>query len=312
MAARIGTKPAPPASSRVPSLTPETTPQQRALIRDVFITEFGGAYTDAVDVRTPELFRALTTRRLDDPDPGPDTDPDIKGKDKDGHGPLHAEVLKNTIDLLQRFSLCAPVFPRLGAGGNANANTATTIPENMKNNAHALFWRATFCRYFCADIPGLADHHGAHGSSRKVWCDVRRLVVALRMIWDNDPSGGREVPNSARLFAAVAATMTCDGGGGGAYEDEARPLPRARRRGAVASLLWELMGTAARGLREEARLWDMRTWAVEVTARVGLWRKKEMGAGGKGLVLREPVFVNTGVYPRDVLPEYSEGEYFLS
>lgn len=259
------TRPTSPASSG--DTPPQTTLQERTLIREVFATEFGGAYIEAVDVKTPELFNALTTKRLD-----------ATADDDNGSGSgvsLHSEVLKNTTDLLQRFRLAAPTFPCLGAAA----------PENMKTNAHALFWRATFCRYFCGDM-------GAMDGPR-VWVDVRRLVVALGMVWENDPGGGREVPARARLMAAALYG--------------ARP---ARHRSRENALLWELMGLASAGLREEARHRDMGTWSVEVTARVGLWRR--LFEGRKDSILRAPIGEDTGAYPKDVLPEYSEGEYFSS
>lgn len=257
-----------------------TTVEERALIREIFATEFGGACTEDVEVRTPELFRALTIRRLGD-------------LDRHDDGSLHSEVLKNTINLLQRFHLCAPVFPRLGVGGggrktetNKTTNIDLIIPENMKTNAHALFWRATFCRYFCADLDGL--------NAGKVWYDVRRFVMALGKIWGNDPEGGREVSGRARLTAAAM------------YGCWARP---ARQRGRKNALLWRLMGLASADLREEAWHQNMETWAVEVTARVGLWRR--LVSDGGDSILRAPVCDGDGTraYPEYVLPEYSEGEY---
>ncbi|ROW02021.1 hypothetical protein VPNG_07636 [Cytospora leucostoma] len=150
----------------------ETTIEQRIKVRNVFAVEYGGAYNEAIQVKTLELLNALLTKRLDDVDPEDD-------------GSVHSEVLKNTIDLLQRFHLCAPTFPELG----------NAVPDNMKMNVHALFWKATFCKLFCDDIENM--------DAGKVWCDVRRFVLALKRIWDNDPEGGREVPARARLIAAA-------------------------------------------------------------------------------------------------------------
>ncbi|KUI57537.1 hypothetical protein VP1G_04854 [Cytospora mali] len=249
-----GTKSASPASTG--DLHPETTTPERALIRDVFATEFGGAYTQAVDIKTPQLFQALTTKRLDDPDDKdspscPSSSSSSSSSSSFPSSPLHTEVLKNTIDLLQRFHLCAPVFP----------SPDPAAPDNMKRNVEAMFWRATFCRYFCDDIAGMDEG--------KVWSDVRRLMAAAM------------------------------------YE----PRP-ARQRGRIASLLWELMGLAAAGLKEEGRLRDMETWAVEVTARVGLWKK--LFDEDKGSILRFPVNEDTQACPKDVLPEYNDGESFDS
>ncbi|ROV96592.1 hypothetical protein VMCG_07749 [Cytospora schulzeri] len=268
-----------PTSSGCPA-PPETTTQERIMIREIFAAEFGGAYIEAINVKTPVLFSALTTKRLDDPIPentGDDND------DDNGH-PFRSEVLKNTTDLLQRFHLAAPTFPHLGGTGEGpgSNDAAVPVPENMKTNVHALFWRATFCRYFCDDIEGLAE-------DGKVWSDVRRFVVALKMIWENDPEGGREVPARARLIAVA-----------GMY---GKPRP-ARRRGRVNALLWELMGRASAGLKEGVRHRDMETWCVEVTARVGLWRK--LFRECRDLILRVPISEDTRAYPKDVLPEYSE------
>lgn len=179
-----------PASSGPAAL--ETTNEQRTKIRDVFAIEFGGAYNEAIQIKTPELLNALMTKRLDDVDPEDD-------------GSAHSEVLKNTIDLLQRFRLCAPTFPELGGA----------VPDNMKMNVHALFWKVTFCKLFCDDLEDM--------DAGKVWCDVRRFVLALKRIWDNDPEGGREVPARARLFAAA----------------KYQPRP-AKERSRKNTLLWQL------------------------------------------------------------------------
>ncbi|KAK7729997.1 hypothetical protein SLS53_009112 [Cytospora paraplurivora] len=267
-------KSAPSASSGTAAL--ETTIEQRIKVRNVFAVEFGGAYTEAVQVRTPELFNALVTKRFDDLHPGDD-------------GSVHSEVLKNTIDLLQRFHLCAPTFPELG----------DAVPDNMKMNVHALFWKATFCKLFCDDIENM--------DAGKVWCDVRRFVLALKRIWDNDPDGGREVPARARLIAAAA------------YQH--RP---AKTRSRKNTLLWQLspetcsipnpsqattdslrliLGMASVGLKEGTRHQNMETWAAETTARISTWKK--LFKDDKDAILRSPIKEETRVYPKDVLPDYS-------
>lgn len=256
-----------PASSG--DATPETTDQERTLIREVFATEFGGTCINAVDVRSPELFNALTTRRLDN--------------DHDDNGSLHSRILKNSIDLLQRVQLAAPVFPVIRAEGAS----AAAVPENLGNNIHLLFWRATFLRYFCDDIEGM--------DCSKVWLDVRRFVMALKLIWEKHPGGGCPVP--ARTMLMAVSMM------GGAR----RP---ARQRSRENALLWELMGMTSAALKEEARHREMETWSVEVTARAGLWRK--LFKDRNRSTLCAPISEDTGAYPKDVLPEYSEGELLLS
>lgn len=247
---------------------PETSKEQRALIRNFFAAEFGGVYINAIEIKTSQLFKALTTKRIDDL--GAEDD-----DDDDDDGSLHSEVLKNTTDLLQRFHLCAPAFPGLGG--------AAVVPENMKKNVQALFWSAVFCKYFCDDMEGF--------TAGKVWYDVRRFVVALGRIWENDLDGGREVPARARLIAAAM------------YEP--RPAKKRSRRNA---LLWELMGMASVGLMEDSRLQNMEAWAAEATARVFLWKK--LAKDDKVSVLRSPIIEDTRAYPKDVLPDYNEGECF--
>ena len=255
-----------PAPSREDAAADETLAEQRTLIRDVFAAEFGGAYIDAVNVKTPELFNALTARELGDLDAEDDGSP-------------HSEVLKNTIGLLQRFHLCALTFPELGGGRGR-------VPDKMRTNVHALFWKTTFCEKFCGGGGGMEGLDAG-----KVWCDVRRFVVALKMIWDNDPDGGRPVPARARLAAAALY-----------------PPQPPRKRGRKNALLWQLMGVASVGLREDVRHRDMTTWAAETTARIGLWRR--LFNADRDSILRGPINEDTRAYPKDVLPEYSEGESF--
>lgn len=63
---------------------------------------------------------------------------------------------------------------------------------------------------------------------------------------------------------------------------------------------------ASDGLRDGTRHQNMETWAVETTVRVGLWKK--LSKDDKDAMLRSLINDYTGIYPKDVLPDYNMGE----
>lgn len=236
-----------------------TTPEQQANIRLVFQSEFGLAHVQYITVESTVLYNALTTKRHADLDAQDDGSP-------------HSEVLKNTIDLLQRLHRCAPLYLKMGAG-------------HIKRNSN-FFAKEVFCRTFCGDIDGFDNK-----ANPRAWIDVFHFFKAMKTLWDGSLLGGLKV--SARHVAAASY-------------DAREELAKAEARSRKGAVLWELMGLASKDIdRYGSTRFD--TWCVEAAVRVGMWRKvlKE----DKASLFRLPVQADWGNHSDDVLPERNNGRY---
>lgn len=243
-----------------------TTPEQQAQIRLVFQSELGTAHAQLIKVESTVLYNALTTKRH----------PDLDAEDD---GTLHSEVLKNAIDLLQRFHRCAPLYLKMGAAAGAG--------HRQRNNN--FFAKDIFCRTFCSDIEGFDNR-----DNPRAWIDVFHFFQAVKKVWDGSLLGGLKV--SARDMVAAGFDA----------RDEVAKAGTRSRKGAV---LWELMGLTSKAVDRYGNT-EPETWCIEAAVRIGMWRKrlKEDGAS----LFRLPVVDDWGNHSDDVLPESNEGEHVPS
>lgn len=240
----------------------ETTPKRRDQIRLVFQEEFRVPVNQKINVETTILYNALSTKRH----------ADIDNQDD---GSFHSEVLKNSIDLLQRFYRCAPLYLKVDSG------------HRQRNNN--FFAKDIFCRTFCPDIDGFDNK-----DNPRAWLDVFHFFNAIKEIWDKSSFGGREVSEKERI-AAMCYT----------HGDITRKGPTSSRKGA---LLWELMGLASKAVDKEGTKIS-ETWCVEAAVRIGLWQKTLKQ--DKDSLFRLPVDDDWGNHSDDVLPERDEGNINL-
>lgn len=236
-----------------------TTPEQQAKIRLVFQTELGIPQTQLINVRSIVLYNALSNKRHADIDAEDD-------------GSFHSEVLKNAIDLLQRFHRFAPLYLNMEAGYNMRVGN--------------FFAKEVFCRTFCSDIEGFDNK-----DNPRTWIDVFHFFSAMKKIWDGSLMGGLKV--SGRDVAAV----------GFHARDEVAKSETRTRKGAV---LWALMGLASKDIEKHGST-EYETWCVEAAVRVGMWRKKLRE--DKDSLFWLPVEDDRGSHSDDVLPERDDGEY---
>lgn len=257
------------ATARPPEATPVnehasphgTTPEQQARIRLVFQSELGTPQAQLIKVESAVLFDALSTRRHAD-------------LDAEDDGTLRSEVLKNAIDLLQRFHSCAPLYPKMAAG--------------RRQRVANFFAKEVFCRTFCADIEGFDNR-----DNPRAWIDVFHFFQAMKKIWDGSLLGGLRV--SGRNVAAVGFDA----------RDEVAKSETRTRKGAV---LWALMGLVSKDI-EEHGMTEHETWCVEAAVRVGMWRKRLKFKKGRDSLFRLPVVDDWDNYSDDVLPERDDGEH---
>lgn len=236
-----------------------TTTEQQAKIRLVFQTELGIPQTQLINVESIVLYNALSNKRHADIDAEDD-------------GSFHSEVLKNAIDLLQRFHRFAPLYLDMEA-------------RHTKRAAN-FFAKDVFCRTFCSDIEGFDNK-----DNPRAWIDVFHFFAAMKKIWDGSLMGGLKV--SGRDVAAV----------GFHARDEIAKSETRTRKGAV---LWALMGLASKDIEKHGST-EYETWCVEAAVRVGMWRKKLRE--DKDSLFWLPVEDDRGSYSDDVLPERDDGEY---
>ncbi|KAJ0108482.1 hypothetical protein J7T55_002086 [Diaporthe amygdali] len=239
------------------ALPHETTPKQRDQIRLVFQEEFRVPVDQKINVETTILYNALSTKRHADID------------DQDD-GSFHSEVLKNSIDLLQRFYRCAPLYLKVDSG------------HRQRNNN--FFAKDIFCRTFCPDIDGFDNK-----DNPRAWLDVFHFFHAMKEIWDRSLFGGREVSEKERI-AAMCYT----------HGDVTRKGPTSSRKGA---LLWELMGLTSKAVDKEGTKIS-ETWCVEAAVRIGLWQKRLKE--DKDSLFRLPIDDDWGNHTDDLLPERDE------
>lgn len=206
--------------------TQATTPEQQANIRLVFQSELGIAQAQLIKVESTVLYNALSTKRHADIDAEDD-------------GSLHSEVLKNAIDLLQRFHRCAPLYLKMAAG------------HRQRNNN--FFAKDIFCRTFCSDIKGFDNK-----DNPRAWIDVFHFFQAMKKIWDGSLLGGLRMSNRDVVAAGFEA------------RDEVAKAETRSRKGVV---LWELMGLASKAIDRNGNT-KPRTWCVEAAVRLGMWRKR--------------------------------------
>lgn len=234
-----------------------TTPEQQASIRLVFQSELGVANSHLIKVECAVLYNALSTKRHADLDAQDD-------------GSLHSEVLKNTIDLLQRFHRCAPLYLKTATG---------LMPRNSN-----FFAKEVFCRTFCSDIEGF-DNKG----NPRAWIDVFHFFQAMKGIWDGSLLGGLQV--SARHVVAAGF-------------DARHEFSKAETRSRKGAVLWELMGMASRAIDRYGST-RPETWCAEAAVRVGMWRR--LLKGDSQSLFRLPVEDDGwGSPPHDVLPEHDD------
>ncbi|KAK7714128.1 hypothetical protein SLS64_004225 [Diaporthe eres] len=230
-----------------------TTPEQQAKIRLVLQTELGIPQTQLINVRSIVLYNALSNKRHADIDAEDD-------------GSFHSEVLKNAIDLLQRFHRFAPLYLNMEAGYNMRVGN--------------FFAKEVFCRTFCSDIEGFDNK-----DNPRAWIDVFHFFAAMKKIWDGSLMGGLKV--SGRDVAAV----------GFHARDEVAKSETRTRKGAA---LWALMGLASKDIEKHGST-EYGTWCVEAAVRVGMWRKKLRE--DKDSLFWLPVEDDWGSHSDDVLPE---------
>lgn len=239
-----------------------TTPEQQANIRLVFQSELGTAHAHLIKVESTVLYNALTTKRHAD-------------LDAEDDGSLHSEVLKNAIDLLQRFHRCAPLYLKMAmAAGH----------HRQRNNN--FFAKDIFCRTFCGDIEGFDNR-----DNPRAWIDVFHFFQAVKRVWDGSLLGGLRV--SARDM--VAAGFDARG--------EVAKAGARTRKGAV---LWELMGLTSKAVDRYGNT-EPETWCVEAAVRIGMWRKRLKE--DRHSLFRMPVVDDWGNHSHDVLPERNDGEH---
>lgn len=239
-----------------------TTPEQQARIRLVFQSELGVANSHLINVESTVLYNALSTKRHADVDAQDD-------------GSLHSEVLKNAIDLLQRFHRCAPLYLK----------TATGFGQR-KNN---FFAKQVFCRTFCSDIDGFDNK-----ANPRAWIDVFHFFQAMKGIWDGSLLGGLQV--SARHVVAAGF-------------DARGEFAKAEARSRKGAVLWELMGMASRAIDRYGST-RTETWCAEAAVRVGMWRK--LLREDSQSLFRLPVGDGRASPPYDVLPENDDGRSIQS
>lgn len=236
-----------------------TTPEQQANVRFVFQSELGIAHAQLINVESTVLYNALCTKRHADVDAEDD-------------GSFHSEVLKNAIDLLQRFHRCAPLYLKMDK-------------DFVKRNFN-FFAKDIFCRTFCSDIEGFDNK-----DNPRAWIDVFHFFQAMKKIWDGSLLGGLEV--SGRDVAAVSFDA----------RDEVAKSATRTRKGAV---LWELMGLASKDIeRYGCRKPD--TWCLEATIRLGMWRKRLRD--NRDWLFLLPVDNGWSDLSNDVLPECNDGKH---
>lgn len=236
-----------------------TTPEQQANVRFVFQSELGIAHAQLINVESTVLYNALSTKRSAD-------------VDAEDNGSFHSEVLKNAIDLLQRFHRCAPLYLKMDK-------------DYSKRNFN-FFAKDIFCRTFCSDIKGFDNK-----DNPRSWVDVFHFFQAMKKIWDSSLLGGLEV--SGRHVAAVSFDA----------RDEVAKSATRTRKGAV---LWELMGLASKDI-ERYGCTKPETWCVEAAVRLGMWRKR-LREDMRSLFCL-PVEDDWGNLSDDVLPERNDGRH---
>ncbi|KAL1857028.1 hypothetical protein Daus18300_010475 [Diaporthe australafricana] len=239
-----------------------TTQDERVSIRKVFKAELGVPYAKLISVNTTILYNALTTKRHADIDAEDD-------------GSLRSEVLKNAIDLLQRFVRCAPLYLKLDSG------SSTDQEEGARDNFYA---KDVFCRTFCRDIEGFDFVHYPDA-----WHDVFQFFTAMKRLWDRSLAGGRKVPGQARVAAM--------------FDARGDVAPKARPRSRKGALLWELMGLASEVEWRDGNK-NFETWCVEAAVRIGSWRKKVKE--DKDSLFRLPLEDDWGNHSDDLLPEHDD------
>ncbi|KAG8165095.1 hypothetical protein KVR01_005370 [Diaporthe batatas] len=198
-----------------------TTSVQQEDIRHVFRNEFGIPYyrLELLRIRTLEFFDVLTTRRHADID------------DEDD-GSFHHEVLKNAIDLLQRFHCCAPLYPNIYVAGK------------HRNRISSFFAKDVFCSVFCDDIQAF---HNLENPD--VLTDLLDFTTAMKLLWDGSRLGGCRPQDTTFLEALRGAT-------------EAWAM--AGHRGRKNKVLWELMGlTSKADFERRTRHTKHEFWCLE-------------------------------------------------
>lgn len=255
------------ATARSPKATPgnepvsphATTPKQQANIRLILQAELAIAHAHLINVESTVLYNALTSKRHADVDAEDD-------------GSLHSEVLKNSIDLLQRFHRCAPLYLKMAEG------------YRQRNNN--FFAKDIFCRTFCSDIEGFDNK-----DNPRAWIDVFHFFQAMKKIWDGSLLGGLKV--SGRYVAAAGF-------------DAREEVARAKTRGRKGAVLWELMGLASKDIHRYGNI-SPEFWCFEAAVRVGSWRKRLKE--DKDSLFRLPVEDDWGKRPDDVLPDHDGGKH---
>jgi hypothetical protein len=235
------------------------TPGQQGNIRLVFQHEFGITNVQIINVESTILYNALSTKRHADIDAEDD-------------GSFHSEVLKNAIDLLQRFHRCAPLYLKMEAG------------HMIRNNN--FFAKETYCRIFCNDIEGFDNKENP-----RAWIDVFHFFHAMKKIWDGSLLGGLRTS----VQHMVAAGFDARG-----------EVAKAKNRSRKGAVLWALMGLTSKAI-DRTGYATPEAWCVEAAVRVGMWRKRLKG--NRASLFRLPVENDWGTRSDDVLPERDHGRH---